>query len=365
MCYNKFKSIITFPAVDFSPQPDTFFTYAQRMMDMKFFKSIILLFLTLLLTFLTVTGVITTAVNKTVFNPSYIKNMLDITNSYTLIYSQIPSLISVFLPEGMYKHSTGIGRYVINNIPKEGLKAQSELLIDEFYSYLEGTNISPSIDLAPLKDEIKSMNNEAGLSSVSEKTESVPPNPLDNIPSSLKLNNPSSSAVMYYLARAYHFFDTIPLALAAAIALCILLMLLVIRNILKLTMYISLSLVLSSFILGLFYLEQKVLFVTVFNLLFNNPSAPELKMLSISLHPVIFYTLSSMLSDMLHWSAVTGISGVILILATRKCVIMAGSALLSRIKAALKRAVRRLPESKLHEETTYIKSADARETSSL
>ncbi len=331
---------------------------------MKLFKSLILLFLLILLTLFTAAGVVTSAVNKTVFNPTYIKNMLDVTNSYTLIYNQIPALISVFLPEGMYKHSTGIGRYVINSIPREGLKAQSELLIDEFYSYLEGKNRAPLINLTPLKDGIQSMNKGAELNGMAEKAEAVPSNPLDSIPNSLKLNNPSSSAIMYYLARAYHFFDTIPLAIAASIALCIVLMLLAARNIVKLIIYVSLSLILSSLILGLLYLEQKVILVTVFNFLFNNPSAPELKMLSISLHPVIFYTLSSIFDNMLHWSAVTGISGLLLILATRRCVLRAVSVLLSRLKAAVKKAVR-MPKGKLYKQTTYIKRADARETSSL
>ena len=282
---------------------------------MKTFKLITSVLMATILSLSIISMSLSIAVNNTVFNPSFIKNMLNATNSYALVYSQIPRLISSFLPNNL--SSASILRFIVNNVSQKGLKNQSEIIIDDFYSYLTGSSKSKSINLAPFKNEVESMTSNSIFKDF-KKSVTNSNTPILNIPNTLKLDSTPSQRQVANLFWLYNSFRIAPYILGCIIILCTLFLLVVNRSLKTLFSYLSISFLLSGLTLGLIYLNQRSIINSLLPVILNIVFGSEFKMLSFSLHPMILFTLSSILIFLLYWSIVSCSASIFIFLLTRK-----------------------------------------------
>ena len=283
------------------------------MIYLKLTRLLICILLAFTLTISIIVLPISIAINRTVFNPAFVKNMLSTTNSYALVYSQIPSIISTFLPNNLSKFSAIISRCVINNIPEKGLKSQSEIIIDNFYSYLEGSNNSPSVDLTPIKGEINSLTKSPQFTGLTKSINHFN-NPLNNIPNNVNLDKANNYEALSYLPKLYRLSQSLPPLLLYISIICIMLLLILNRSIEKLLIQLSISLLVSGFVLAFIYINQRFITNIIIPAILNHDIILQFKMLSISLHPAILFTLSSILAFVLTWSLSFGFAGLIILL---------------------------------------------------
>lgn len=280
---------------------------------MKLFKLVFSTLLILSITISTTALTIVTAINRTAFNPEFIKNTLQTTSSYTLIFNQIPAIISIFLPGNMSGRSTGISRFIINNVSKEAFKSQSDVFIDDFFSYLDGYKNTPSVDLAPLKGEIKSLSNSKQFKDLAQNKNPLE-SYLDNMPDNLRLSVITDSQELLLFAQTYYIFKSAPVFLTSVIITFTFILLFVNKNNLrKFFLFASISLLTSGSILGLVFLTKKYIFNSMLKYLFDNAGS-EFKMLSVSLHPIALFTLSSISTFIRNCSVIIGLSGLLMII---------------------------------------------------
>ena len=280
---------------------------------MKFFKLVISILLILSITISTTALIVVTALNKTVFNPEFIKNTLQATSSYTLIYNQIPAIISIFLPDNMSGRSTSILRFIINNVSKEAFRSQSDAFINDFFSYLDGYKKAPSVNLAPFKGEIKSLSKSKQFEDLAQNKNPLE-SYLENLPDKLRLGGITEAQALVRFAQAYYSFKSAPVFLiTVVITLTIILLFVNKDNLQKFFLFASISFLTSGCTLGLVFLNKKYIFNSMLKYLFDN-SGLEFKMLSASLHPIVLFTLSSISTFIRNWSVIIGLSGLLIII---------------------------------------------------
>lgn len=257
------------------------------------------------------------AVNRTVFNPEFLKNVLHSTNSYALVYNQIPSLISTFLPENMSKNTAGVARYLINNFSENGLKSESEKLIDSFYLYLNGSIREPSIDISLLKGEMESLGSGSFLKDILKKL-TPDKSAVTSLPGNVKLNTSSSMQALSYFAQAYQLFSILPFVIASIMILFTAAIFIIAGNVWSALRRISASLLITGSILILVYFNQKSIVSSALSAIFSSSSGSDFKMLIISLHPALLFTFSSILVFILYWSLALLSAGILIMLAANE-----------------------------------------------
>ena len=273
---------------------------------MRLIQTIISSLLTFIIFSASFAMVICSDVNRTIFNAQYVKNVIESTNSYILIYNEIPSLISGLLP---YEPPTAISRFVINNMSKNSLKSQTDIIVDNFYSYLDGSEHLPLVDLSSFKREVELIKNNKNLKYIAEDSAAANKASL-NIPSKIKINNPVVNKFINNVAWVYRFLHSISFILILIIVLCLLLLLAVNKGIGKFHIYISICFIALGFILSILYSFHNKVTGSLVPKILDQLQVSGFKMLSISLYPILLFTLNSMFNYIFLWSICFGLLGL-------------------------------------------------------
>jgi hypothetical protein len=200
---------------------------------------------------------------------------------------------------------------------QKGLESQTNTIIDNFYSYLNGFNHSRSLDFSPIKREIASLKNNDQIKGIAGSSAPISDATFE-VPSIVKINNSSVNYFVLNFAWAYRFFHSLSISLPFIVVLGLTLLAIINNGAGKTHIYISTCLILLGIVLGIFYAFHSKVIGNVLPMLIEQLQKGEFKMLSISLYPILFSTLVSIFNYILLSAVILGTVGICLTTWARK-----------------------------------------------